>query len=339
MANKTTKHTGRNIFLAILALFLLSIGVFFLIDYSHYAKDKSPYRTFIIPRLEVSLFQITTLSADKADMVGTMMIHNPLPFNLRADSLQYKIFIGGFEVIKSTYPKSLNIKRWDTTLIELPVTAYNDKLLTVLTQAEKEGKDSIVYEVQTSFGTNLIVHKDFNLDISKLLPLVYIPKVNMNEIVYDSLNVKGVNLYIHASIVNKNKFPMKFKNMKFKFAMADNDWLLGEMDGVIDIKDTSTTPIVLPLHISFKDIGKSIGPLIVHGKNTPYKFEATMELVSDNNSLKNSKIILVNAGAIKEIVKLVKDEKKKAKEKKENGEAPKKEKKPKHKLKIVKAKH
>ena len=96
---------------------------------------------------------------------------------------------------------------------------------------------------------------------------------------------------------------------------------------------------MLPLHISFKDIGKSIGPLIVHGKNTPYKFEATMELVSDNNSLKNSKIILVNAGAIKEIVKLVKDEKKKAKEKKDNGEAPAKEKKPKHKLKIVKKKH
>ncbi len=338
MAKQTTSHTVRNIFLAIVVLLLVSLGVFFIIDYSHYAKDKSPYRTFIIPRLEVSLFQITALSADKADMVGTMMIHNPLPFNLRADSLEYKIFIGGVEVIKSTYPKSLNIKRWDTTLVELSVTAYNDKLLTVLKQAEDEGKDSVVYEVQTSFGTQLIVHKDFNLDIQKLLPLVYIPKVEMSEIVYDSLNVKGVDLYLHARITNKNKFPLKFKNLKFKFALADNDWLLGQIDGVIDIKDTSVTPLVLPLHISFKDIGKSIGPLIAHGKNTPYKFQAMLELVSDNNALKNSKVVLANAGAIKEITKLVKDEKKKQKEKEKSGQVV-KEKKTKHKLKIGKKKH
>jgi LEA14-like dessication related protein len=334
---KKQKHTGRYVGLGILAAIVLTLGILFLIDYSHYARDKSPYRTFIVPRLEISVFQITTMSADKADMVGKILIHNPLPFNLRADSLQYKIFIGGVEVIKSTYAKSVLIRRWDSSWLNLPVTAYNDKLLTVLKQAENEGKDSIIYEVQTSFGTNVIGHKDFNLDIQKLLPLIYIPEVKMNEIVYDSLSVKGVDLYLHTEIVNKNKFAFKFKNMAFRFALADENWVKGTLGGIIEIPDTSITALTLPLKISFSNMAKSIGPLIKHGKNTPYKFEATLELVSDARALENSKVVLKNAGAIKEITSLVKEEKQKAKEKKAAGEAPPKEKK--HKLKIVKATH
>ena len=108
------------------------------------------------------------------------------------------------------------------------------------------------------------------------------------------------------------------------------------MDGIIDIPDTSVTALVLPLKISFTNIEKSIGPLIKHGKNTPYKFEMTMELVSDIRALENSKVILKNAGAIKEVVMLVKEEKQKQKEKIAEGKAPKPDKKNKHKLKIVK---
>src|SRR3954468_25002834 len=97
------RHITPKVFLALFIALLLVAGIFFLIDYSHYQKDKSPYRTLFIPRMELALFEVTNMSADKADMVGKVLIHNPLPFNLRADSLKYKIFIDGVEVIKSTY--------------------------------------------------------------------------------------------------------------------------------------------------------------------------------------------------------------------------------------------
>jgi LEA14-like dessication related protein len=334
---RTHRHPILKGLLIFFIFILLALGIFFAIDYSHYARDKSPYRTLFIPRLEIALMQVTSLSADRTDMFANMLIHNPLPFNLRADSLQYKIYIGGVEVIKSTYAKSLDIKRWDSTGFSLPVTAYNNRLLDVLTSAEKEGKDSIMYEVQSSFGTNLIVHKDFNLDIKTMQPLIYIPKISMDEIVYDSLSLKGVVLYLHTTIVNKNKFPLTFKDLQFKFALADNDWVKGEKDGIIKIPDTSVVQLTLPLKISFKEIGKSLGPLIRDGKNTPYKFNLTLKLVSSNNALKNSLVVLNDAGAIKEMVKLAKEEKKEAGEKKKNE--PKNESTPKKKIKIEKMQH
>lgn len=342
MAEQPTKnkHLGLKITGGIFAALLIALLVFFLIDYAHYQKDPSPYRTLFVPRLEMSNFEVTELTADKTNMVGRMLIHNPLPFNLRADSLQYKIYISDVEVIKSSYPRSVNIKRWDSTWVDIAVTAYNDKLMTVLKNAEKAGKDSVVYRVQSEFGTNLIFHKHFNIDIDKLLPLIYIPEAKLEKIEWDSLNGEGVNLFIHATVVNKNQFPINFKDLAFKFALADNPWIKGKVPGEIAIPDSSTTPLVLPLRISFKEIGRSIWPLIKNGKNTPFKLEATLKLVSDNNAMRNSKVFFRDAGTIKEIIKLAKDEKQKAKEKKKeakaNGEPE--EKKPKQKIKIRKKK-
>jgi LEA14-like dessication related protein len=257
------------------------------------------------------------------------MVHNPLPFNLRADSLEYIVYIQGVEVMKSTYAKSLNIKRWDTSMIHLPVTAYNDKMLTVLTDAEKQGLDSVEYEVKTNFGIQLFGHHDLHLDIKTRQPLIFIPTIKVTKVEYDHLKGEGVDLYITTLITNKNKIRLKAKNINFRVAVADDPYVKGAYPGVLDIKDSgATTPMTLELHLSFKQIVKSIGPLIKHGKETPYNFEATMELVSDMNAMKNSQVIIADKGVIHDIVKLAKDESKKADDKlKAEGIDPKEHKK------------
>jgi LEA14-like dessication related protein len=310
------RHITPKVLLGIFIAFLLTLGVFFAIDYSHYAKDNSPYRTLFIPRLELALINIMSLTADKTDLTANVMIHNPLPFNLRADSLAYIVYIRGVEVMRSTYAKSLDIKRWDTTVIHLPVTAYNDKLLSTLTEAEKEGLDSVEYEIKTNFGIQLFGHHDLHLDIKTRQPLVFIPSIKVTSIEYDHLKPEGVDLYIKTLITNKNKIRLQAKNIQFKVAVADDPYVKGSYPGVLDILDSgATTPMTLKLHLSFKEIGKSIGPLIKHGKNTPYNFEATLELVSDMNAMKNSQVIIADKGVIHDIVKLAKDEKVKSDEK------------------------
>jgi LEA14-like dessication related protein len=318
----STTHTTKNrhitpkVLLGIFIAFLLLIGIFFAIDYSHYARDKSPYRTLFIPRLELALINILSLTADKTDLTANIMIHNPLPFNLRADSLQYIVYIRGVEVMRSTYAKSLNIRRWDTSEIHLPVTAYNDKLLTTLTEADKEGLDSVEYEVKTSFGIQLFGHHDLHLDIKTRQPLIFIPTLKLTKVEYDHLKPEGVDLYISTLITNKNKIRLQAKDINFRVAVANDPYVKGSYPGVIDILDSgATTPVTFPLHISFKEIGKSIGPLIKHGKHTPYQFEATFKLVSEMNAMKNSEVILADKGDIHDIVKLAKDEKKKSDEK------------------------
>ncbi len=298
------------IVLGLLALLLLPIAAFFAVQFYHYSKNKSPYRTLLIPRLEIGVSEITYLSSDKISMHEKLRIHNPLPFNLTADSLQYKLFIGDVEVIKSTYTKSLTIRKWNSTWIDLPVTINNAKLLATLNKADAQGKDSVVYRIQTTFHTHMPFKKEFDIDAEKLLPLFYIPTARLKEVSHDSLSLKGVTLFLKVMIGNRNKFPFQLKDLKYKFSLADHPWITGAELGVIDIKQQDSTELTLPVRISFSHIFKSIGPLIRKGGKVEYKFGMDLNLVSESNSIKNSKVTINDTGTLKELIKLAKEERK-----------------------------
>ncbi len=304
---------AKRIVLAVLALILLLIVAFFALQFYHYSKNKSPYRTLLTPRLEMGVIEITYLSSDKINMHAKLHIHNPLSFNLTADSLQYKLFISETEVIKSTYKKSLTVRKWDSTWIDLPVTINNDKLLSTLSNADKQGKDSVVYRIETTFHTHIPFKQKFDIDAEKLLPLLYIPTARLKDVYHDSLNLKGVTLFLKVIVGNRNKFPFQLKDLKYKFSLADNPWVTGAELGVIDIKQQDSTELTLPLRISFSDIFKSIGPLIRKGGKVEYKFGMDLKLVSESTAIKNSEVTVKDDGTLKELIKLAKDERKKEK--------------------------
>jgi LEA14-like dessication related protein len=300
---------GKRIALLLLALFTLSIAVFLAIDFYHYSEDKSPYRTMFVPRIEIADAETYYLSADRLDMHFKMLIHNPLPFNLAVDSLQYKVFIRDVEIIKSTYSKSIDVPKWDRAWIDLPMVIYDKNLFDVLDKAGKLGEDSIVYRIQTSFYTHAPFKRRFTIDRSKRLPLLHKPSTSIEKVSYDSLNLKGVTLIVKVKIGNRNMFPFKLKDLRYKFALADKPWASGEKLGIINIKERDSTELSLPLHVSFKDIYKSIGQLIRKGGKVKYKFELDLNIVTNNSIVNESTLIERISGTLNELIKFGKEEK------------------------------
>ncbi len=315
MKKTSKKVKGLIIALIVLAIIFVPIALFFAVDFYHYSKVKSPHSTLFIPWLETGLFDITSLTADRADIRAKMLIHSPLPFNIAADSMQFKIYVSGVEVIKNTFKTSINIKKWDSTWITLPVSIYQDKLFTILRKEDKRGKDSVVYRIQSTFYTHLPFKKTFVIDIETLQPLFYMPTAKVLKVDYDSLSGKGVTLYIHLRIGNRNKFPFQFKDIQYKFAIANLSWVYGSIRGVMDIKAQDSTALTLPIRILFTDIFKGLGELIRKGGKTGFKFSAALTMVSKNNALKDTKIVVIDEGYVHELVALIKEEHKKAKAK------------------------
>jgi LEA14-like dessication related protein len=302
---------GKRIVFVLLVIILLPVAAFFSVQFYHYSKNKSSYRTLLTPRLEMGVIEITYLRSDKINLHAKLHIHNPLPFNLTADSIQYKIFIGDTEVIKSTYKKSLTIPKWNSGWIDLPVTINSDKLFSKLSYADQKGNDSVMYRIQTIFYTHIPFKTKFNMEAERLLPLFYMPTARLKEVHYDSLSLKGVTLFLKVMIANRNKFPFKLKDLKYKLSLADNPWITGTKLEVIDIKQQDSTELTLPVHISFSDIFKSIGPLIDKGGKVAYTFGMDLKLVSKNNAIKNSEVTVNNNGTLNELIKLIKDVKNK----------------------------
>ncbi|TXE13704.1 LEA type 2 family protein [Algoriphagus aquimarinus] len=297
----------KKILLTILFLIIASLAVFFIWRFVSYKRETSPYKTFLLPRVELSIMEITSLTAEKTEMTVKVLLKNQLPFSFTADSLQYSIFINDVEVIKSHYKKTISLESNDASLISLPLTILNHHLTSILKASERKEIDSVEYRLHATFFTDIVFKKKFDVDVNRLLPLIYIPELTSKHIQVDSLNFSRAAIQLNISIKNQNVFSIKAKNIAYKFAIEDHDWIEGEIPGVTDIKEQSITDLEIPIRLSFKEVGKTLFDLLKNGKDVKYKLDLTFRIDSENQSVKNSKVILKSSGSVKSLLKAVKE--------------------------------
>ena len=288
-------------------LFLAIIAIFFTWRYIGYVRDKDANKTFLLPRLEFSMIEINSLTKEKTKMTSKLLIKNQLPFSFTIDSLQYGFFIEGNEVMKDTYKKSLVLKGNDSSWITMPVTIYNQELIAILKKSKEKKLDSVEYRMQASFYSDIPFRKKFNIDIKRMLPLIFIPEVNIEHIKIDSLNFSRAVIQLSTKIKNPNVFSLKAKNITYEFSIEDNEWVKGTIPGLTDIKATNETELKIPVKLSFKEVTKTLYDLLRKGKNVNYKLHLILQIESDINMVKNSKVILESSGSVKSILNFVKD--------------------------------
>jgi len=296
----------KKIILTLVILFIAIIASFLIWRSLSYVHDKDPNKTFLLPRLELSQVDITSLTSEKTEMTVKVLIKNQIPLSFTADSLQYRIFINDREVMKDHYKKSITLKSNQVSRISLPITIFNHDLISVLKANERENIDSVEYHFRVSFFTDILFKKKFDVDIKRLLPLVHIPEVIAGHIEISSLNFSGAVFQLLVSIKNQNAFSLKSKNIAYELSIDDNKLIKGIIPGLTDIHAKSVTELTIPITISFKEVNKTLFDLLKKGNNVGYKLHLTFRIESENNMMKNSKLILESEGSVKSLMKALK---------------------------------
>lgn len=297
----------KKILSTILFLVIASLAVFFSWQFVGYSRDTSPHKTFLLPRVELSIVDITSLTAEKTEMTIKVLLKNQLPFSLTADSLQYSISISGVEVIKSHHEKTITLESNDTNWISLPLTIQNHHLESILKANERKDIDSVEYRLNATFFTNIAFRKKFDVDVKRLLPLIYIPELTSKHIQVDSLNFSRAAIQLDVSIKNQNVFPIKAKHIAYKFAIEDHEWIEGVIPGVTNIIEQSSTELQIPIRVSFKEVSKTLFDLLKNGENVKYKLLLTFRIDSEKHPVMNSKVILESSGSVKSLMKAAKN--------------------------------
>ena len=296
----------KKIILTLVFLFIAIIASFFIWRYWGYVRDKDPNKTFLLPQLELSQLEITSLTSHKTGMIVKVNIKNQLPLSFNVDSLQYSIFINGTEILKDHYKKSISLKRNDSSQVSLPMTIFNDSISSVMKTNEQKNIDSVEFHFQGSFFTRIIFKEQFNVDIKRLIPRFYTPEVNAEHFEIDSLNFSRAAVQLLVSINNKNVFPFKADSIAYEISIEDNHWIKGIIPGFIDIQAKSVTDLTIPITISFKEVTKTLFHLLTKGNKVRYNLHLTFRIESDNNMINKSKVILESEGSVKSLMKALK---------------------------------
>jgi LEA14-like dessication related protein len=291
--------------LIIFLLIVLGFIIFFLVRYISFLNNKDPDKTFILPRLDETIIEITSITREKTIFKAHMLLNNPLPFRIGADSIAYEFFINDSSVLKTSYRQNVQLKAADTSWVSIPVTVQNQKLVSILNRSDSLGFDSVYYEVRGSFYSHALKEKKFNFRYGRMLPLIHLPDVEITKAEVDSANLKRFKLLIHAKIQNHNLFPINARDISFRFAVSGHPFVKGMRPGLLTIPADSTIEIIFPVTVSLLETTKVEFAILRHGKKVPYVFEADLKVVSDQNVLNNSELMITSEGTIKEIVDFV----------------------------------
>lgn len=173
-----------------------------------------------------------------------MLLNNPLPFKISADSIAYEFFINDSSVLKTNYRQSITLKGSDISWIFIPIRVQNQKLFSVLEAAERNGFDSAYYEVRGSFYSSLLNDKKFNFRYGKMLPLFHFMDAEVTRVEIDSANFNRFKLLLHARVTNGNVFAIETKDISYRFVVAKNPWINSVRPRPMIIPADTTTDVV-----------------------------------------------------------------------------------------------
>ncbi|UZR96729.1 LEA type 2 family protein [Chondrinema litorale] len=296
----------KKIFIAASSVIMLII-VFFLSKNTDAVQE---IKEAVTPNMYLTNIQINNITSEQAKMDMLVLFDNPLPVGLSIDSIFYTIFIENTLIAKNTYRDPLQIESGDSATISLPVTVNVDTLNVLLKELEANGKDSVDYAVVTEFKDNsMLTPESFNLQISKKLPLVKFPEIQIQNLKVKHVGLKNTEIEVTSSIENPNTFSVGLQDIQLQLQLDDNKVLKGTKDGNIELPSKSTTPTSFTFSIALDEAIKSLIDLIQEGKDLEFSFNVDADLVSDQEILKDGKIQLQIQENLQDLQKFAKSEK------------------------------
>lgn len=144
--------------------------------------EGKPLSAFKEPKVDLYGFFIKRVNFQRTVADVQILIENNSPVGLDADSLQYEVYIEDTEITRGSYNRPIHLKASDTTLLTLPVTLDNQRLLRTLRSFEGR-RDSADYTFKAKVFTDLplLKGKPLNIKFTRRMPLYIIPELRMLE--------------------------------------------------------------------------------------------------------------------------------------------------------------
>jgi LEA14-like dessication related protein len=262
----------------------------------------------VMPTLGVASASITDIDAERIKLVSKVSIHNPLPVDIKTKKLNYIIYIDSVKVIEDSYEKPIHIRSSDSSTLTLPMEIMAKPMAQVIKYFDNQKIDSADYSVKASFEVDVPIagERKFNMDFSKRLPALRLPKVEVKHVDLNALALKSKGMDIEVAVFNPNLFPLKMRDGKFSFNIEDAMEMNGVLEKNISIPAKGSQNISVHAKMTDGSVMKSGWKILTDKKDTRFTCKFAGEIESENKMLENSKMVSTISGTLDEIVNTVK---------------------------------
>lgn len=250
------------------------------------------------PEVEFVDSKLTGLSFSSVDFMFNLKVDNPNPLGVKLDGFDYDFLINGASFIKGSQEKELEIKANDENTVQLPLSLGFMDLYD--TFQSLRSKDKSTYQLKCAFSFNIPVLGVVKVPVSKKgeFPLLKRPKIKIDALRLQQLNITGAELKLGIRLNNPNAFSMILKHLQYNFEVNQQRWVAGDTERNIRITEKGESIIEIPFSLDFLQVGHSVYRVLTENRSFDYRFKANLDLTTSLPLLEQFELPFEHSGEI-----------------------------------------
>jgi LEA14-like dessication related protein len=223
------------------------------------------------PQVDFVGAKIAGLSFSGVDLLFDLKIKNPNKIGVKLAGLDYDLLLDGSSFLTGNQTRGIEIPSFGEEVIQLPVNLSFFDIYKTFQNLRDQGLFN--YQIKCGFSFDLPVLGAIRIPVSKSgeFPLIKIPKISLESLKIEKLNLTSANMKLRLKLSNPNAFAMMFKGGNYQLKLNEQNIFSGMMaDKDIQIKENGDGIIEMPFSIDFLNIGKSAYQMLTGSKSLNY---------------------------------------------------------------------
>jgi LEA14-like dessication related protein len=246
----------------------------------------------IKPTAKVVNMQLTSIDFKQADLLFDFAVENRNPVPVHLSGINYDLKIENQSLVSGVTAQSIEVKADATSHVHLPVSLKFDDLRKL--PKAMRGKDSLVYQLETSFKFNFPVIGNFAIPVSKQgeVPVPRLPGIRIKDVKIKNLNLTAAELVALVEVDNPNAFTLALGSFDYRLNINRQSWGQGSINQAVSIPEKGSGAIELPLKLNLMSMGASVYNVLVNKHPLAYQLTGGMTVDTGLSMLHNYKMPL-----------------------------------------------
>ncbi|MFP4040941.1 MAG: LEA type 2 family protein [Desulfosudaceae bacterium] len=251
------------------------------------------------PEARISAVRLTKLSFTGTDLEATVEVHNPNPYEINLGRLDYALLVQDKQVLKGEQNRNIDLKADSSQSLVFPVGVKFEDLLAAVSGLKQ--KSEVDYELTGGVSFVIPVAGEIRVPFNKKgrLPVPKMPKISVEKLRLDDLNMLGASLELILNLNNPNDFGINLDRFDYSFKLNGNPVAGGGATARVAAGPGQTSRIELPLDLSFASSGPALFKLLKDGGKLDYNLTIEGEVGSTHKLLNQIPLQTAKTGIIK----------------------------------------
>ncbi|MEK7396052.1 MAG: LEA type 2 family protein [Candidatus Poribacteria bacterium] len=231
------------------------------------------------PQVDFVGAKIAGLSFSGIDLLFDLKVKNPNKIGVKLAGLDYDLLLDGSSFLTGNQTRSIEIPSLGEEVIQLPVNLSFFDIYKTFQNLRDQGLSN--YQIKCGFSFDLPVLGAVRIPVSKSgeFPLIKIPKISLESLKIEKLNLTNAGMKLRLKLSNSNAFAMMFKGGNYQLKLNEQNIFSGMMaDKDIQIKENGDGIIEMPFSIDFLNVGKSAYQMLSGNKSLNYGLNGNFNL-------------------------------------------------------------